>query len=68
MLFLSSSQIGRESVDRADEIGDGVERRFSRAPARAALEPFADDIGLGDFAPARFRLDIGYQGLGQSHC
>src|SRR5216683_7914298 len=51
----------------ADEIGDGIEGPSASPLAGSALQPFAYYIGLRDLAPARLRLDVGHQGLGQSH-
>src|SRR6266481_2014677 len=66
-LFLAGSEVGRQAIHGADEIGDGIEGRHASPLAASALEPFAYYVGLRDLAPARFRLDVGHQGLGQSY-
>src|SRR6266851_802083 len=59
--------VGGQAIHGSDEIGDGLEGRHASPLAASALEPFANYIGLRDLAPARFRLDVGHQRLGQSH-
>src|SRR5438094_500788 len=66
--LLSCAQVGRQAVDRADEIGNGI-KQCGLMPCgwRSALQALAHDIGLRTPAPARFHLDLGCQRLGQSY-
>ena len=65
----SRAQVGRQAVHGADEIGNGIKRRglTSFFWSSGALQALAHDIGLRTPAPARFRLDLGYEQLGQSN-
>src|SRR5713101_8490749 len=67
VLLLTGSEVGRQAIHGSDEIGDGIEGRRASPLAASALEPFANYIGLRDLAPARFRLDVCHQWLGQSY-
>ncbi len=66
--LLSCAQAGRQAVDRADEIGPGIQWcGLMRCGWSSALQALAHDIGLRTPAPARFHLDLGYQRLGQAY-
>src|ERR1035437_6842934 len=66
--LLSCAQAGRQAVDRADEIGNGIEQcGLMPCGSSGALQALAHDIGLRTPAPARFHIDLGYQRLGQSY-
>src|SRR5450759_775558 len=63
--LLSRAQVGRQALDRADEIGNGIEHRgLTSRGFCGALQALANDVRLRTPAPARFRLDLGYQRLG----
>src|ERR1035437_115959 len=66
--LLSCARVGRQAVDRADEIANGI-KQCGLMPCgwSNALQALAHDIGLRTPTPARFHLDLGYQRLGQSY-
>jgi hypothetical protein len=66
--LLSCAQVGRQAVDRADEIGNGIKRRgLTPCGSSGALQALAHDVGLRTPAPARFHLDLGYERLRQAY-
>ncbi|MEE9596324.1 MAG: hypothetical protein V3V96_06060, partial [Acidiferrobacterales bacterium] len=66
--LLSCAQIGRQAVQRADQIGNGSKRRgLTPSGSSGALQALANDVGLRTPAVARFDLDLGYERLGQSY-
>jgi len=66
--LLSCAQVGRQAVHRADEICNGVKRRgLTSFRSSGALQALANHVGLRTLAPARFRLDVGDERLGQSY-
>jgi hypothetical protein len=66
VFFLPPAQVARQSVDRADNVGDGLEqaRPLPARPFRAR-QSLAHHVGLRQFAPARLSFDLGDQAFRQ---
>ncbi len=69
VVLLTGAQIRRQVIlDRADEIGDRIERRgFAWGPSRGKAQPLANDVRLRDLAFARLGVDLSPERFWQSY-
>src|SRR5688572_24146888 len=58
MLLLACAQVGGQSLDRADEIANAVERSAVARSAHADGKTLSDHVGLRQLARSRFSFDL----------